>query len=265
VELMAGRQIEAVFPEKVSPIHGDGPTVLSVSDLAGRKTSGISFDVPAGEVVGIAGLAGSGRSEVLRMVAGTQRVHRGSILLHGKSFSPRSVRDAHDARVVLVPQERRADGLVPDSVARNLNATTISSHAYRGIVMSRAAENAHATKLAGTYNIKLRSLAQDVLTLSGGNQQKVMIAKFLALKPDLVLLDEPTRGVDVATRSEIFRLIRSQSSNGIAFLVVSSEIPELLGLCDRILVLHQGRISAEFSGAEMTEALILHACYGRTL
>lgn len=264
VELMAGRQIEAVFPEKAPPTHGDRHTVLSVSDLAGRKTSGLSFEVRIGEVVGIAGLAGSGRSEILRMVAGTQQAHRGSMMLHGKSFSPRSVRDAHDARVVLVPQERRADGLVPDSVARNLNVTTISSHAHQGIVMSRASENAHATRLAGTYNIKYRSLAQDVLTLSGGNQQKVVIAKFLALRPDLVLLDEPTRGVDVATRSEIYRLIRSQSSNGIAFLVVSSEIPELLGLCDRILVVHHGRISAEFSGTEMTEPLILHACYGRT-
>ncbi|MGH8926608.1 MAG: sugar ABC transporter ATP-binding protein [Acidimicrobiia bacterium] len=263
VELMAGRQIEAVFPEK-EPIHGDGHTVLSVSDLAGRKTSGLSFEIQAGEVVGIAGLAGSGRSEVLRMVAGTQQAHRGSIMLHGKSFSPRSVRDAQNARVVLVPQERRADGLVPDSVARNLNVTTISSHAYQGIVMSRASENAHATRLAATYNIKYRSLAQDVVTLSGGNQQKVVIAKFLALRPDLVLLDEPTHGVDVATRSEIYRLIRSQSSNGTAFLVVSSEIPELLGLCHRVLVVHHGRVSAEFSGTETTESLILHACYGRT-
>jgi ABC-type sugar transport system ATPase subunit len=198
------------------------------------------------------------------MIAGTQQANRGSMVLHGKTFSPRSVRDAHHARVVLVPQERRADGLVPDSVARNLNVTTITSRAYQGIVMSRASENTHATTLAETYNIDCRSLDQEVLTLSGGNQQKVVIAKFLALMPDLVLLDEPTRGVDVATRSEIYRLIRSRSSNGTAFLVVSSEIPELLGLCDRILVMHQGRISAEFSSAEMAEPPILHACYGRT-
>jgi ABC-type sugar transport system ATPase subunit len=181
--------------------------------------------------------AGSGRSELLRLLAGVSRPRSGSLHLDGRPYRPRGVSDAQRAGVVLIPQERRAEALMPDSVERNLNTTTIGRHTLARFIVSRRRERAHAQRLWRDLDVRGRSLDQEVLTLSGGNQQKVVLAKFLALRP-VLLLDEPTRGVDVATKSQIYTLIRDRAASGCGVLVVSSELPELLGLCDRIVVLH---------------------------
>ena len=160
-------------------------------------------------------------------------------------------------------EERRADALIPDSVERNLNATTIDEHVTLPGIVSRRREWAHARRLWTYLDVRGRSLELDVLTLSGGNQQKVVLARFLALDPRVLLLDEPTRGVDIATKSQIYALIRERATAGCAVLVVSSELPELLGLCDRILVLHEGRLRAAFGRHATDEEGLLHACYGR--
>jgi ABC-type sugar transport system, ATPase component len=262
ITAMAGRPIETVFPERDS--H-PGDVVLRVDNLSGKRARNVSFDVRAGEVVGIAGLAGSGRSEVLRIIAGVQRRLSGRVFVHGREFKPSDPRAAHRVGVALVPQERRAEALMPDSVERNLNVTTIDSHTSGSrFVMSRSKERLHATGLWDAFQIRAKSLQQPVLTLSGGNQQKVAIAKFTALKPRVLLLDEPTRGVDVSTKGEIYGLIRRQAKSGKAVLIVSSELSELRGLCDRIVVFHEGSVQAQFYAEKVSEEELLQACYGRS-
>jgi ABC-type sugar transport system ATPase subunit len=261
INAMAGRD---VMLGDTGPDHALGEVVVTVSGLAGRRAQGVDFDIHAGEVVGIAGLAGSGRSEILRMLAGAQRIRSGRITVNGQPYAPRSVTDAHRRGVVLVPQERRHEGLIPDSVERNANLTTLTRHTTGGVVMRRQRARRHATNMVQTMQVRHQSLEQPILTLSGGNQQKVVLGKFLALDPQVLLLDEPTRGVDVATKAEIAQLVRSRSATGMATLVVSSELPELLTWCDRILVMHEGRLVATVDPAHTTEDQLLHACYGRT-
>jgi ABC-type sugar transport system ATPase subunit len=165
--------------------------------------------------------------------------------------------------VALVPPERRSQALIPDSVERNLNATTIGRHALAGLVTVPGRERAHARQLREDLDVRARSLEQDVLTLSGGNQQKVVLARFLALRPRALLLDEPTRGVDMTTKAQIYALIRELAGRGTDVLVVSSELIELIGLCDRILVMHEGHLAGTFERGEATEEELLRVCYGR--
>jgi ABC-type sugar transport system ATPase subunit len=260
IAAMAGRPMDAVFPAWQADM---GAIVLEARGLGGRRVRGASLALRRGEVLGVAGLAGSGRSELLRLIAGASQLSGGDLMLDDTHFRPRGISDAQRAGVVLVPQERRADALLPDSVERNLNASTIGAHALAAGIISPRRERAHARELWRELDIRGRSLDQDVLTLSGGNQQKVVLARFLALQPRVLLLDEPTRGVDVATKSQIYALVRQRAAAGCAVLIVSSELPELLGLCDRILVLHDGLVQATFERDEATEEELLHACYGR--
>jgi ABC-type sugar transport system ATPase subunit len=260
ISAMAGRPMDVVFPAWQPDV---GSIVLEARGLTGRRIRDASLAVRQGEVVGVAGLAGSGRSELLRLIAGAARTSEGGLLLDGTPFRPRGIADAQRAGVVLVPQERRADALLPDSVERNLNASTIGVHAHVGGIVSPRRERAHARQLWRELDVRGRSLEQDVLTLSGGNQQKVVLARFLALQPRVLLLDEPTRGVDVATKSQIYTLVRQRAAAGCAVLIVSSELPELLGLSDRIVVIHDGRVQGMFEHGAATEEALLHACYGR--
>jgi ABC-type sugar transport system ATPase subunit len=164
---------------------------------------------------------------------------------------------------VYIPQERRSAGLIPDTAERNLNTTTIGRHAAFGPFVSTTAERRHAGRLWSRFGVRGAGLDQPVLNLSGGNQQKVMLAKFLALEPSVVLLDDPTHGVDVGTKVEIYRTISDLAAGGAAVLIVSSELLELVGLCHRVVVLHEGRKVAEFTRDEFDEGRILSACFGQ--
>jgi ABC-type sugar transport system ATPase subunit len=223
----------------------------------------VTFDLRAGEVLGVAGLAGSGRSELLRMLAGAQRIRAGGLTVDGHAYDPRSITEAQRRGVVLVPQERRHEGLIPDSVERNANLTTVTRHTTGRVVVRRRRAREHARDLVSAMQVRHQSLDQQVLTLSGGNQQKVVLGKFLALEPRVLLLDEPTRGVDVATKAEIYQLVRSRADQGMAAMVVSSELPELLAWCDRVMVLVDGRHVATLDPTSTSEDQLLHACYGR--
>lgn len=256
---MAGRNVAASAPRPQGVV---GDVVVQASGLGGRRAHDVNFDVRSGEVVGIAGLAGSGRSEIVRMLAGAQRIRTGELRLHGTPFAPRSISQAQHRGVVLVPQERRAEGIVPDTVERNANLTTLARHTVGGIVMRRQRAQHHAQTMVDAMQVRYQSLDQQVLTLSGGNQQKVVLGKFLALEPTVLLLDEPTRGVDVGTKAEIYELVRTRTEAGMAAVVVSSELPELLTWCDRIVIMYQGRHMATVHAASMTEDRLLHACYG---
>ena len=260
IAAMAGRPIEAVFPAW-DPDPGE--VRLEADMIGGRRVRDASFELRAGEVLGVAGLAGSGRSELLRLLSGASSLHAGKLTLDGTAYQPSSVGHAQSLGVALVPPERRSQALIPDSVERNLNASTIDQHAVAGLVASPSREHEHAQKLWDDLDVRARSLEQDVLTLSGGNQQKVVLARFLALGPRVLLLDEPTRGVDMTTKTQIYALIRRLAAEGTSVLVVSSELIELIGLCDHILVMHDGRIAGRFGRGQASEEELLRVCYGR--
>jgi ABC-type branched-subunit amino acid transport system ATPase component len=266
ITAMAGRPVDTIFPPRT---HDRGDVLLHARDLGGRRSQGVSFDLHAGEVLGIAGLAGSGRSEVVRMLAGAQMRRSGTLEVRDQSGTMvpvsrrHSIGRAQRLGISLVPQERRSDGLVPDSIERNINATTLRMHTRLRVVIDRARARLHAETRHGELGVKSRGVQQPVFRLSGGNQQKVVLAKFWALSPKVLLLDEPTRGVDVGTKSEIYHLVRQRAAEGTGVIVVSSELPELLGLCDRVLVMHEGRAVGTFEADTTTEDELLHACYGR--
>ena len=262
IAAMTGRSIDAIFP----PLNATrGETVLAVHDLCGRRIRDVSLGVARGEILGVAGLAGSGRSELLRIIAAAQSPSGGVVTLQGEELRLRRPRAAQRRGIVYIPQERRDDGLIPDSTERNLNATTIGRHVAVGPLVSIAAERRHAAGLWTRFGVRGAGLTQPVLTLSGGNQQKVMLAKFIALRPSIVLLDDPTHGVDVGTKVEIYLTIAELAANGAAVVVASSELLELVGLCHRIVVLHEGRSVATFRHDEFDEAVILSACFGQGL
>lgn len=259
VTAMTGASIDAMFPTHRAAT--DEPA-LTVRELNGRRLRDIDLDVARGEIVGVAGLAGSGRSELLRVVGGAQRRRSGIVTVGGSPLVLRRPGTAQRLGVVMVPEDRHRDGLIADTAERNLNATTIGRHRAVGPLVTTAGERRHADSLWRRLGVRGSSVRQPVLNLSGGNQQKILLAKFIALEPDVVLLDEPTSGVDVGTKAEIYRIVADLAASGAAVLVVSSELIELIGLCHRIVVLYRGRLVAEVPRDDFDEHRILSACFG---
>jgi len=256
IRLMVGRPVAAA-PAESAP-SAPGPTLLEVRDL--RRTGvfeGISFKVCAGEIVGLAGLVGAGRSEVARSIFGVDRADGGSVLVAGRPLPRGSVQAAMRHGVALVPEDRQHLGLVlPMSVADNLTMAVLKSLTRFGLRSGRR-ERALAEKLISRLAVRAASSAVPAETLSGGNQQKLVLGKWLAGNPKVLLLDEPTRGVDVGAKAEVHKLIRQLARDGMATLLISSELPELLSMSDRILVMRAGRIVGEFARAEATQEKIL--------
>jgi ABC-type sugar transport system ATPase subunit len=259
ITAMAGRPFEALFPGRGVP----GAVAASVEGVGGRRCRRVDLEVRSGEILGVAGLAGSGRSELLRIMAGRQRPRHGRVVVGGEVLAPGGggVAGAVRAGVAMVPQERKAEGIVPDSIERNVNLSRLGRLARMGVLSPRRSAE-HARRRADEIDVRRQSLEQDVTTLSGGNQQKVVLARVLSTGPALLLLDEPTRGVDVGTKSEIYHLIRARTDSGAAVVVVSSELPELLGWCDRIAVMHEGRLVTVVDAATTDERTLLSWCYG---
>ena len=263
ITAMTGRAQLDVFPVRASTAHTAPPPVevLRVENLRGHRLQGVSLTASAGRVLGIAGHAGSGRSELLRLIAGDERMRGGTILLDGKPVKGGSVTRAMASGIALVPEERRRRGLVMTaSISSNIALANQKAVGRFGMA-SRRRERAMAKRGIDLLQITASSLSQTVGELSGGNQQKIVLAKYLERKPRVLLLDEPTRGIDVGTKVEIYALIRAVADAGVAVLLVSSEIPELLGLADEIAVLRDGHLSALLTAADADEASILHHCY----
>ena len=258
---MSGKRIEQIFPPKTKETAKE---VLNVSNLAGKKVRGINFTVHEGETLGIAGLAGSGRSEILRIISGAQKIVSGEMTLKGAAYDPSSIQEAHGKGVVFVPQDRAHSGLIPGSILSNIVVTKLSQLTNLRIFSSRKQEIEAGKRAWKEMDIRGSSLVQEIFTLSGGNQQKVVLAKFLALSPTVLLIDEPTKGVDVATRSEIYRLIAALTAVGMSVVVVSSELSELMAISHRMIVLHEGQQVGTFVCDEITENQALLASYGRT-
>jgi ABC-type sugar transport system ATPase subunit len=261
ISTMVGRSAGELYPER-----GTATTdiALTVSKLDGRRVKDVSFTAHKGEVLGIGGLAGSGRSELLRILSGAQK-HVGGTIAVGDVTLPASpgVGRALDAGIALVPEERRSQGVILSaSIQDNVALANISAVSSLGLVSG--ARITDITKRGmRDLQIKARSPHQPVGELSGGNQQKVVLAKMLARKPKVLLMDEPTRGIDVGTKAEIYRLIRQLAAGGTTVIAVSSELPELIGMSDRIIIMHEGRIAGEVQAAGADDELLLSYCYGK--
>jgi rhamnose transport system ATP-binding protein len=261
IRRMVGRDLSALFPKQDVP---PGDVVLEVDGLSREGVfSGISFSVRAGEIVALAGLVGAGRSEVMQAVFGVDRYDTGTVRVHGRRLKPGSPRAAMAAGMALVPEDRRQQGLVMElSVERNVNLPRERRLARLGLLYG-SAERDEAARWTQRLQTKLGRLTDVVGTLSGGNQQKVVLAKWLSTGPRLLIVDEPTRGIDVGTKAEVHRLMSSLAADGIAIVMVSSELPEVLGMADRIVVLREGRIAAELTRADATEEAVMYAAMGQ--
>ncbi len=255
ITMMVGRELGSLFPE---PAGQHGREVLSVRNLGRRGTfSDINFTVHAGEILGVAGLMGAGRTEIARAIFGLDRIHAGEIFINRKKTAINSPKDAIRYGIGYVSEDRKRLGFIPDlSVKDNMTLSSLSKHAKRGLIQSRS-ESDTAAKMMTDLRIKASGLDQKVVYLSGGNQQKVVIGKVLLAAPSLVILDEPTRGIDVGAKAEIYKLINQLKAAGIAIIVISSELPELLGLSDRVMVLAKGKQTAMLDRSEATQEKIM--------
>jgi ribose transport system ATP-binding protein len=264
VRMMIG---SSTFTEQFPPRSEQiGPEVLRVEGLSSPPLlHEINLSVHAGEIVGIAGLMGSGRSELAQVVFGVRKVTAGSIFLGNQPVRFTQPHQAIDRAIAYLPESRKEEGLVMGlSVRQNAALASLKTRQKRGFVRRRAEQEA-VSQAAKRLNVKTPTLEQEVERLSGGNQQKVAIAKWLMTKPQLLIFDEPTRGVDVAAKVEIWKLIRELADQGTAILMISSELPEVIGMSDRILVLHKGRIVGELPGPDASEEAILSlASFGDT-
>ncbi|GAA2686195.1 MULTISPECIES: sugar ABC transporter ATP-binding protein [Actinosynnema] len=261
VRRMVGRELDALFPKQaVTP----GEVVLSVRGLTRAGVfADVDLDVRAGEIVALAGLVGAGRSEIVQAVFGVDRRDRGSVRVDGREVRPNSPRAAMAAGMALVPEDRRQQGLLVElSVQRNITLPRSRELARWG-VLTGGAEHREALRWTERLRAKYGRLTDPVGTLSGGNQQKVVLAKWLATKPKVLIVDEPTRGIDVGTKAEVHRLLSALAAEGVAIVMVSSELPEVLGMADRVLVVREGRLVAEIPRERADERSVVAAAMGR--
>ena len=262
VRRMVGRDVDDLYPKQEASI---GDIALEVEGLTRQGVfADISFTVRAGEIVALAGLVGAGRSEVVRAVFGVDRYDLGTVRVYGRRLPAGRPKAAMAAHMALVPEDRRQQGLVMESsIARNATATRRRPLSRAGLLTSRA-ENEAAHHWGERLRLKFGDLADTVSTLSGGNQQKVVLAKWLSTEPRILFVDEPTRGIDVGTKAEVHRLLTTLAGEGVAVVMVSSELPEVLGMADRVLVMHEGRVTAELDRSEATEESVMYAATGTT-
>jgi ribose transport system ATP-binding protein len=237
--------------------------VLELRGLTdGAGIGPVDLTVRAGEVVGLAGLIGAGRTELLRLVFGADPSAGGDVLLNGQEIEVRDPAAAIRAGIALVPESRKEHGLfMLQSVADNITGLSLEERS-RGGVLDRAALSRLAREHADKLGVRAASLAQTVVNLSGGNQQKVVLARWLTTRPTVLLLDEPTRGVDIGAKAEIYTLVDQLAAEGLAVLMASSELPEVLGISDRVLVMREGRVVEELTGERATEETAIRAATG---
>jgi rhamnose transport system ATP-binding protein len=257
---MVGRRVESLYPKEEASV---GEVALEVRGLTRRGIfNDVSFKVRRGEIVGLGGLVGAGRSEVARVLFGIDRADAGEVWVLGKKAIIESPADAMRLGIVYVPEDRHEHGLVLDfSIAANVSLPIVR-RLSQFLVMDRDRERDLATEYSKQLQVRSTSVWQKVSGLSGGNQQKVVIAKWLATRPTVLLLDEPTQGVDIGAKAEVHRIISQLAAQGLAIVLISSELPELMGMADRVLVLHEGRIAAAFGRDELSQERIMAAATG---
>ena len=262
VGLMIGRRVEEAYPARSVP-PGDA-IALAASNAQARSVGPLSFAVRKGEIFGIAGLEGSGQSELLRVLFGDIPLARGTIELDGRPYRPRHPDHAWRAGIAYVPRERRSEGLVVTRpIFENVTLAHLGKQSLGGAWLAPRAEHRFAASLGESVKLKAAGVRQRALELSGGNQQKVVFAKALGGNPRVLLLDEPTRGVDVGAKFDIYSIIRDMTGKGMTVLLVSSDLPELIGMCDRIAIMRDGAITEIVEAKGLTEEELVNRCYGR--
>ena len=259
IGLMVGRELKESYPARSNP---PGEIALEVKNLSGNGDKNISFSVRKGEILGISGLVGAGRTELAMLLFGADPIESGDIWVEGKPVQIQSPQDAIQNGIGLLTEDRKEKGLFLEmGVGWNISFPIIRKLSKYGVVSTKT-ENEIAEKYKQRINIKTPSLTQRVINLSGGNQQKVVLAKSLAAESDILIFDEPTRGIDVGAKQEIYHLMRELANNGIAILMISSEMEELLGMSDRIIVLCEGKLAGEVKKEQFSQDYILDLASG---
>jgi ribose transport system ATP-binding protein len=260
VNAMVGRVIDNYYPPKLAAHERSDEPILEVRNFSEKsRFRDISFTLHRGEVLGFAGLIGAGRSEIARGICRLEGEVTGEVLLHGRRLELRHYSDSIREGIVYLSEDRKGDGLfLTLPIAANVSALRVEQVAGPLGVIDEAREREQAEILGARLNLKCGHVGQPVSALSGGNQQKVALARMLSVNPKVIFLDEPTRGVDVGAKAEIHRILRNLALGGVGIIIISSELPELIGVCDRVLVIREGQLAGEVSGAEMTESRIMY-------
>jgi ribose transport system ATP-binding protein len=248
VGMMVGRDISGFYKKEHAP-YDPGKVVLQVRDVAdAERVRGCSLEVHAGEVLGIAGLVGAGRTELARLIFGAEARIRGEVTIDGRTLAMHTPREAIDAGLVYLTEDRKRQGLFLDmSVRDNINVSVCGRDARLG-VLDRVRAATRAREAIASLSIRVPHAKVNAGALSGGNQQKVLLSRLLQTQPRVLILDEPTRGVDIGAKSEIYRIINELAKSGVAIIVISSELPEIIGVADRVLVMREGEIAGELGG-----------------
>ena len=262
IKHMIGRELSSEFPSRVANIYDKAEPIMEVKHLKTSKLKDVSFNLNKGEILGISGLVGSGRSEIVRAIFGADRLESGEILINGKKMTIKHPWDAIKKGLALVPEDRKREGLmVNQSIKLNMTITVIDRLA-RGPFVRPELEKKNLDYGINLLSVKLASVDNPVSSLSGGNQQKVVLSKWISTGNDILMFDEPTRGIDVGAKKEIYDFLFKLKSEGKSIIVISSEMPEILGLCDRILVMYEGELMGEMDATEATQEKILTLASG---
>ncbi|ESW90583.1 sugar ABC transporter [Mesorhizobium sp. LSJC269B00] len=261
VRMMVGRSVDHIFPQRKAEI---GAPVLSVAGLSHpTEFNDIGFELHKGEILGFYGLVGAGRSEVMQAISGITRISGGTITLEGKVITPKSAADSIEAGIVYVPEERGKQGVVIGlPIFQNVSLPSLKRTSKSGL-LRLSDEFALAHSYTERLDLRASSLSQDVGTLSGGNQQKVVLGKWLAMNPKVMILDEPTRGIDIGAKAEIYGLMRALADAGVAVLMISSDMEEVIGVSDRIAVMHEGQISGILDKEQFSQENVLLLAVGK--
>ncbi|MEK4246932.1 sugar ABC transporter ATP-binding protein [Psychrobacillus sp. FSL K6-2684] len=260
VQMMVGRELGGRFPDRTSKI---GDVKLVAKDLTRKGFfEDVSFELRKGEILGVAGLMGAGRTEVVQSLFGYKKLDSGELILDGKQVKINTPLDAIKLGFGFVTEDRKSEGLILDfSVKENLGITNFNKISKNGVV-SNQKEKSLYDSMVKRLGVRTSGPDQTVKSLSGGNQQKIVIAKWLGIEPDILILDEPTRGVDVGAKKEIYSIVNTLAENGVSIIMISSELPEIIGMVDRVLVMHEGKITGEITKEEMSQEKIMHYATG---
>ncbi|MCA5920922.1 ribose ABC transporter ATP-binding protein RbsA [Pectobacterium brasiliense] len=261
IEMMVGRKLEDQYPRS-NKVPGE--VRLKVQNLSGPGVDSVSFTVRKGEILGVAGLMGAGRTELMKILYGALPRTGGNVTLDGRDVVTRKPQDGLANGIVYISEDRKRDGLVLGmSVKENMSLTALRYFSHAGGRLKHAEEQLTVADFIRLFNVKTPSMEQPIGLLSGGNQQKVAIARGLMTRPNVLILDEPTRGVDVGAKKEIYQLINQFKEEGLSIILVSSEMPEVLGMSDRIIVMHEGRLSGDFPIEQATQEVLMAAAVGK--
>ena len=260
VQMMVGRELGGRFPDRTSKI---GEVKLVAKNLTRKGFfEDVSFELRKGEILGVAGLMGAGRTEVVQSLFGYKKLDSGELILDGKQVKISTPLDAIKLGFGFVTEDRKSEGLILDfSVKENLGITNFNKISKNGVVNNQKEKSLYDS-MVKRLGVRTSGPDQTVKSLSGGNQQKIVIAKWLGIEPDILILDEPTRGVDVGAKKEIYSIVNTLAENGVSIIMISSELPEIIGMVDRVLVMHEGKITGEITKEEMSQEKIMHYATG---